>query len=501
VAVWLYHIAYSEESFLETPEGFRVLNNIENPRPDWREYWPIREFLLREDLEESSYYGFFSPRFTEKTGLTSKDIVTFVNDSVEADAITFSPQVDIGAFFLNVFAGGDLFEPGFLGMSQRFFDRIGLEVSLAELPMDSRTIVFSNFIVAKPRFWRVWMSLCEQVYDIAENADDGDILRNQLNAKTGYKEGVERKVFLIEGIASLILTIDDSFRVYSYNPYHLGWSEQLHKFSNEAVACDALKIAMKEQGYPQYREEFDRRSRAVLAKALSPRKENNMKQTPAHDKYNDTILDMLPRNLRSVVEVGCMRGSLAKVYGERNPACNWIGIDIDPDNVEVAKGVCAEALCLDIEQIACEDFTRWSKAEAWIFGDTLEHLRDPWSVLRNIRNVLPKGGVVIASIPNSQHWYFQARVNIGLFRYEDDGLFDRTHLRFFSRITILEMFQQCGFHVEAAVARNLEAPEMGKYLPHIRAMAAASGSDPDQAETDAKAFQYVVRATAMQDQP
>ena len=495
MSVRLYHIAYSNESLERAPEGFHILNNLENPRPDWREYWPIRNFLSSESLDENVYYGFFSPRFREKTGLSFKDVAAFVADSGGADAVTFSPQVDVGAFFLNVFVGGDRFTPGFLDMSQQFLDRVGMEASLASLPMDTRTIVFSNFIVAKPSFWRLWFPLCEKVFEIAENADGSDLLRNQLIAKTGYKEGVECKVFLIEGIASLVLTLNESLKVRNYNPFLLGWSEQLHKFDNEAIACDALKLALKERGYAQYRDEFDRRSKAVLAQALAPRQDKIMKQTPAHDQYNDTILDMLPPNLKSVVEVGCMRGSLAKVYRERNPTCSWIGIDIDQDNVEIARNVCGDALCLDIEQVAAEDFTRWQGMDAWVFGDTLEHLRDPWSVLRNIRRILPDDGMVIASIPNSQHWYFQARVNVGQFRYEDDGLFDRTHLRFFSRITIFQMFADCGFTIHSAVARNYTSPEMDKYMPYIRGMAAASGSDPDVAETDAKVLQFVVKAT------
>jgi len=219
-----------------------------------------------------------------------------------------------------------------------------------------------------------------------------------------------------------------------------------------------------------------------------------MKQTPAHDVFNESILSLLPQGLKKVVEVGCMRGSLGKEYVRTNPDCKWTGIDIDEENVKIAKEVCHEAFAADIEKLTDEELKALFPADVWIFGDVLEHLRDPWLMLRRLKAIMTKDEIIIACIPNSQHWSFQARVNAGQFRYENEGLFDRTHLRFFSRITILEMFTEAGFQVDSAVARSWNFPGSEKYMPHIRAMATASGVDPDQAEADAMAFQFVVRA-------
>ena len=80
-------------------------------------------------------------------------------------------------------------------------------------------------------------------------------------------------------------------------------------------------------------------------------------------------------------------------------------------------------------------------------------------------------------------------------QYEDDGLFDRSHIRFFSRITMVELFEQSGFEVEKMFSRIISFPGADRYMPHIRAMAQASGIDPDTAEKDASAFQYVICAT------
>lgn len=494
-SVFVYSIAYSQQCIADLEAGYRVLDNLANPRPDWREYWPIRNFLLTHPLEEGAWYGFFSPRFREKTGLSYEQMRAFVAAAgADADVVTFSPQVDIGAFFPNVFVGGEMADPGFLAASQALAERIGLQVSLRDLVMDSRTTVFSNFVVARPAYWRQWLALCEKLYALAESDDAGDPLGAQLRHQTRYREGVERKVFVMEGMASLLLTLDADLRVRPYDPFSLGWSAQLSRFKQEAIVCDALKTAIRVHGHPAYAETFEQIRQQVLRSAFGRPQDKPMKQTPAHDLYNDTILQMLPPGLKRVAEVGCMRGTLARVYGEKNPDCEWIGMDIDPDNVEAARAVCRHTLCCDIETVPTADLMQWGAIDAWVFGDILEHLRDPWALLSRIRATLSPNGVVVASIPNAQHWSFQARLNAGQFRYEDEGLFDRTHLRFFTRTTILEMFLNAGYRIDQAVSRIIHSPDAEKYLPHIRAMASASGLDPDTAATDALAFQYVVKA-------
>ena len=86
-------------------------------------------------------------------------------------------------------------------------------------------------------------------------------------------------------------------------------------------------------------------------------------------------------------------------------------------------------MVLNIEN-APENFWEETKnTDCWIFGDTLEHLKDPWSILKLIRANISKTGSVVACIPNAQHWSLQAKLSIGDFRYEISGLLDKTHLR------------------------------------------------------------------------
>lgn len=202
----------------------------------------------------------------------------------------------------------------------------------------------------------------------------------------------------------------------------------------------------------------------------------------------------MPNNLSRVVEVGCSSGSLAKAYVGVNPDCQYTGIEIDAEYAEVARQFCSEVVLGNIEHFDEESFFRLFPSDCWIFADVLEHLYDPWSLLKRIRSQLAPDALIIACIPNAQHWFIQASLNSGLFRYQDSGLMDRTHIRWFTRITMFEMFESSGFKIIECRAKIFEEPNLEGILSSIRAMALANGTDPQQAVNDAIPFQWLVKA-------
>jgi SAM-dependent methyltransferase len=219
-----------------------------------------------------------------------------------------------------------------------------------------------------------------------------------------------------------------------------------------------------------------------------------MDQTPAHNSHNPDLLALLPPGAMRVVEVGCSRGALAAAYRQANPSCHYTGIEIDHDFGLAAQRHCSRVLVADVEQLSDLDFESLFPADCFIFGDALEHLVDPWKILRRIRTKLNVGGCVVACIPNMQHWSVQVQLSVGALRYQDSGFLDRTHLRWFTRTTIIELFDAAGYRIEAAAARLFEEPDRLRFLPAIRALAEAAGGDPEQAESDALPTQYIVRA-------
>lgn len=252
-------ISYTAEIYDNVQSPFTPLDNRDNPRPDWQEYWPIRKFLLSENLIEDHYYGFFSPRFQEKTGLNAEQVVDYISklDS-NTDVILFSPQPDMGAFFLNIFAQNELFDPGFIESSQSFSKFAELDIDISTMVMDSTNIVFSNYFFARPTFWAKWLKICEILFNTCEHYPQIAELHGWLK-QTSYKNGIERKVFLLERIASLMILMDTKIKCHSHNPFLFAYSAtRLNQFPDKAVICDALKIAYQKTKNEFYLNQFSK---------------------------------------------------------------------------------------------------------------------------------------------------------------------------------------------------------------------------------------------------
>jgi SAM-dependent methyltransferase len=218
-----------------------------------------------------------------------------------------------------------------------------------------------------------------------------------------------------------------------------------------------------------------------------------MAQTPAHSIVNRDLLALMPTTARRVVEVGCMHGALAGEFRRLNPAVHFTGIDIDPAYAAVAAQTCDRALPGDIECFDADALDALFPSDCWVFGDCLEHLRDPWRIVREVRQRIAADGCLVACVPNAQHWSVQMRLATGQFRYQDSGLMDRTHVRWFTRVTLIELFTQAGWRIDAALARRLPQAAPPALMDGIRAIALAGGADAQQAAEDATVFQYLFR--------
>jgi hypothetical protein len=253
-AMHIYQILSHYTSRQDLDPDFGVLDNSANERPDWFEYWPIRRFLLNEALDENAFYGFLSPKFRLKTSLSSAAVREFiVSADAAAEVILLSPSIHNSAYFLNVFEHGDAEHPGLKAVAKRLFERLELPSDLDSLVSDSRNTVHSNYFIAKPRFWRAWLAINEKLFAIAETP--GDPLGEALRAPTRYRGGfnVQMKIFVMERIATWLLTCDRSFASRVRDPFVA--RSRIYK-PPVAIVCDALKIAYATQGRTQYRDVF-----------------------------------------------------------------------------------------------------------------------------------------------------------------------------------------------------------------------------------------------------
>ena len=156
------------------------------------------------------------------------------------------------------------------------------------------------------------------------------------------------------------------------------------------------------------------------------------------------LLDAVPDGAR-VLDVGCAEGYLARALHERG--CTVVGIEYDPRAAEVAREVCPQVVVGDVEdrKVRAQVDGPFDRV---LFGDVLEHVRDPAGVLRWAAGLLAPDGRAVVSLPNIAHWTARRQLLRGRFPQEDHGLFDRTHLRFFTRATARELVASAGLAVE-----------------------------------------------------
>ncbi len=153
------------------------------------------------------------------------------------------------------------------------------------------------------------------------------------------------------------------------------------------------------------------------------------------------LLALLPGSAESVLDVGCGPGYLCEALRDRGYRVTGIErAGWGPPNG--AQGY--RLVNADLEQglpPLDEQF------DAIVCADVLEHLRDPLAMLRQLRRVLKPGGRLILSLPNSGHLYFRLVILAGRFPKQDKGLFDRTHVHFFTWDGWVDLLREGGFSV------------------------------------------------------
>jgi len=219
-----------------------------------------------------------------------------------------------------------------------------------------------------------------------------------------------------------------------------------------------------------------------------------MKQTAPTDIYNQDLYNLIPNNLSSIIEIGSGSGALAKAIKLRSPNIKYIGVEIVEEYAELSKRYCDTVLIDNIEKPTPELNGFIQNASAIIFSDVLEHLYNPWETLKSLSEKISHDCAIFASIPNIQHWSIFIGLISGNFNYTDTGLLDKTHLRFFTKSSILSLFNNNGFDVKSISPRIFNFPDQDKYLIHIKDIAEKLNIDSTDAVINSAAFQFTVHA-------
>lgn len=161
------------------------------------------------------------------------------------------------------------------------------------------------------------------------------------------------------------------------------------------------------------------------------------------DQPNPDLLSRIPLTARLVVDIGCGTGVLGAALKRRNPAVRYIGIERDPAAAAVAR----ERLDLVLEadaELAAIPLRPGETVDCLVYGNVLEHLVDPWAMLRRHAALLAEDGVVLACVPNVENWQVIDALLRGTWHSEAVGPFGQTHLQWFSLETMRHALAEAG---------------------------------------------------------
>lgn len=193
-----------------------------------------------------------------------------------------------------------------------------------------------------------------------------------------------------------------------------------------------------------------------------------------------------------VLDLGMGAGSLARLV-DRGRGIRFDGVTINPEEQKLAAPYYERTWVADLELAELSALAEISTYDAIVCADVLEHLRQPEKVLEASHRLLKRDGRMLISVPNVAYAGLIAELMEGEFRYRPEGLLDQTHLRFFTRRSLVRFLSGCGWAVQSCQAVDLPVlasefgPDFNLLPPPVAEYLQVLG--------DARTYQFVVSAT------
>lgn len=235
-------------------------------------------------------------------------------------------------------------------------------------------------------------------------------------------------------------------RVVALEPWHLS-------------AWKLLKQIEEERQY-QTLDEVVRKAKNILGKHQPETADANKDPENAEwlhlNYYTHTrpeIQKLVRPHARRILDVGCAEGIVGYHLKQRLGAEVW-GVESVVCVAKKAASRLDRVISASIEDSIKQLPDRYF--DTIICADVLEHLVNPWQVLTDLAAKLTADGEIVASIPNVRHWQVIRGLLEGSWRYEDAGILDRTHLRFFTKNDAIRLFESTGYEIVNGEAISYE---------------------------------------------
>ena len=172
---------------------------------------------------------------------------------------------------------------------------------------------------------------------------------------------------------------------------------------------------------------------------------NKVDKFSSHSIMIRKINEMAPLS-QNILDLGCFTGELLnRVRINQDASNNYFGADLE--NCLRKDFNFIKLYLLDFNNTNLSNVFDKNKFDIVILGDILEHLVNPWRALNSVEQITHESSKILISMPNSGHWYFRLKVLLGKIEYTNNGLFDKTHLRFFTRKSSEELIKGSNFKV------------------------------------------------------
>ena len=220
-------------------------------------------------------------------------------------------------------------------------------------------------------------------------------------------------------------------------------------------------------------------------------KKDHAKSVSYYQGLNHRLLNLVHPTATSILEVGCAEGNLGAEIKARTGA-RVTGIEFFIPAAEIAANKLDQVVIGDIEVMEL-DFALAS-FDHILFGDVLEHLKQPWDVLEKVKPYLKPGGSILTCIPNVGHISIIESLLTGKWTYTSAGLLDATHFRFFTIDEMHRMFHGAGYHIETSDRIHYTTDRYEQMIACLHAVNQSFGLLNEKFPEDARTYQYVIRA-------
>ena len=436
------------------------------------------------------------------------------------DKNTFNAPIEVDAVSGFLFAvKTDLFNKGILKFDNQYtpcyFEEwdMGLQIKSAGL---------RSYIIPVAGYNHEWSGSIRSLriikyLDKEETA--GDILnRNRILFLNKWKESIrsfpERKNILTSNWANLLLNEADVFAregekeksIQIYNQVlseFPEYEEALSKFGlsmyEENKLEDALNIFNRLSAInPDFKIRVKNNSGIIKESSKILKNKNGnaggksrsaaKEDKSYYENEREDVQKLINPDSRRILDVGCGKGRLGKILKDKLNAEVW-GVEYVDDIASFAAEYLDSVISGPIEEAILQLPDNYF--DTIIFADVLEHLVDPYSVLKKIRSKLSEKGEIVASIPNVRHWSVVKKLLEGEWEYQEFGIMDSTHLRFFTRKSIFNMFEKAGYAITNIL---YVVAELEKISPKLISVMKESSINVDTLDGESKHFQYIVKA-------